>query len=187
MSRPEKEWRDRAKKEEQVIRMRSGLVALVAFGCAGLKQTDVPAPVFNPPPDRQPFVEDVRSANAIVAGTLVKVHRDWRYEAPCGIIHAIMGRCDDRRAYVGEVHVDSSLTGASGKVSIVFFVGPDGPGVGRGTTALWLLRYRRVLRGDQCSRYGCLDEWWLGPDSDGDVLPSQDWPAVVALRKSAAS
>ena len=170
-----------------MIRMRSGVLGLALLGCAGLRQTDVPTPVFVPPPDRAPFAEDVRSANAIVVGTLVEVRRDWRYEAPCGLIHAIMGACDDRRAYVGQVRVDSSLTGSSGKVDIVFFVRPDGPGVGQGTKALWLLRYRRVLRGDQCSRYGCLDEWWLGPDGDGDVLPSQDWAAVAALLKPRTS
>lgn len=170
-----------------MIRMRSGLLGLALVGCAGLKQREAPVPVFYPPPDRVAFAEDVRSADAIVVGTLVDVRRDWRYEAPCGLIHAIMGACDDRKAYVGRVRVDSSLTGASGKVDIVFFVRPDGPGVGPGTNALWLLRYRKVLRGDQCSRYGCLDEWWLGPDGDGDVLPSQDWAAVAALRKSRAS
>ena len=170
-----------------MIRMRSGLLGLALLGCAGLKQTDIPAPVFVPPPDRAPFAEDVRSATAIVVGTLVDVRRDWRYEAPCGLIHSIMGTCDDRRAYIGRVLVDSSLTGASGRVDIVFFVRPDGPGVGRGTKALWLLRNRRVLRGDQCSRYGCLDEWWLGPDGDGDVLPSEDWAAVAAMRRPRAS
>lgn len=170
-----------------MIRIRSGLFGLVLLGCAGLKQSEVPMPAFVPPPDRAPFAEDVRSASAIVAGTLVDVRRDWRYEAPCGLIHAIMGACDDRRAYIGQVRVDSSLTGTNGKVDIVFFVRPDGPGVGQGTKALWLLRYRRVLRGDQCSRYGCLDEWWMGPDGDGDVLPSQDWPAVAALMRPRAS
>src|SRR5213593_3438509 len=144
-----------------MIRIRGGLLGLALLGCAGLKQTDVPAPVFYPPPDRVPFAEDVRSANTIVAGTLVKVRRDWRYEAPCVFVNAILGRCDERRAYVGRVRVDSSLTGASGTVEIVFFVRSDAVGVGRGTTALWLLRHRRVLRGDQCSRYGCQDEWWL--------------------------
>ena len=168
-----------------MIRMCSGLLGLTLLGCAGLRQSEVPVPAFFPPEDRAPFAEDVQSANAIVAGTLVAVRRDWRYEAPCGLIHSIMGGCDDRRAYVGQVRIDSSLTGASGKVDIVFFVRPDGPGVGRGTKALWLLRYRRVLRGDQCSRYGCLDEWWLGPDGDGDVLPSQDWSTVAAMRKPA--
>jgi hypothetical protein len=170
-----------------VSRIHGVLLSLGLLGCAGLKQTDVPAPVFYPPPDRVPFASDVRSASAIVAGTLIDVRRDFRYEAPCGLVHSILGLCDDRRAYVGRVRVDSSLTGASGTVEIVFFVREDGVGVGRGTTALWLLRYRRVTRGDQCSRYGCLDEWWLGPEGDGDVLPSHDWPVVAALRKPGTS
>ncbi len=165
-------------------RMHSVLLSLGLLGCAGLKQNDVPVPVFYPPPNRLPVASDVRSANAIVAGTLVAIRRDWRYEAPCGFVHSILGLCDDRRAYVGRVRVDSSLTGASGTVEIVFFVRQDGAGVGPGTTALWLLRYRRVTRGDQCSRYGCLDEWWLGPDGDGDVLPPDDWAMVAALRKA---
>lgn len=165
-------------------RMHGVLLSLGLLGCAGLKQTEVPVPVFNPPADRVPFAGDVRSANAIVAGTLVEVHRDWRYEAPCGLVHTILGLCDDRRAYIGRVRVDSSLTGATGSVEIVFFVREDGTGIGRGTTALWLLRNRRIARGDQCSRYGCLDEWWLGPDGDGDVLPAEDWALVAALRRS---
>ena len=166
-----------------MIRMRGGLLGLALLGCGGLRQTEVPSPVFVPPSDRVPYAEDVRTANAIVVGTLVDVRRDWRYEAPCGLIHSIMGACDDRRAYIGKVRVDSSLTGVSGTVDIVFFVRPDAPGVGRGTKALWLLRNRRVVRGDQCSRYGCLDEWWMGPDGDGDVLPAEDWAAVAAMRR----
>lgn len=168
-------------------RLPSVLLSLGLLGCAGLKQAETPVPVFNPPQDRVAFPADVRSANAIVVGTLVEVHREWRYEAPCGLVHTILGLCDDRRAYVGRVRVDSSLTGATGTLQIVFFVREDAPGMGRGTTALWLLRNRRIARGDQCSRYGCLDEWWLGPDGDGDVLPAEDWAQVAALRKAPAT
>jgi|ERR1043166_1278060 hypothetical protein len=140
------------------------LLALAAFiiGCYPKEHL---AP-FVPPPERRPYADDVRQADVDVIGVIVKVDRDRRYEPPCGFVSAVLSHCLGIRAYRAVL-----LTVEGKKVDFLFFVNADGSGMGPLTRARFLLHYERVLRSDECSRYGCQTDYWLVVDHDSQVLP----------------
>ena len=143
------------------------VVVVTALAACRMYPVEHLAP-FVPPENRAAVPSRVATANAYVVGTLQKVQRDWRYEAPCGILASLFRSCADLRAYVARITPDSG----SKHYDVLFFVAPNQPGMGNGTHARFLLHQDRVLRGDQCSRYGCLDEFWYVIEDDADVLPT---------------
>ena len=154
---------------------------LVLSGCAWMYYHDPQVPTYEPPSSRQPDPKSVASALVIGTGVLTHVHRDRRYEAACGIIAALLKRCNQERAYIGRIVWDSTLTSGHKDEDVLFFVWPDSSGMGDGTHALWVV-HRHVVQVNECTRYGCLTELWPTIDSDDDVLPLAAWEVVSRYR-----
>lgn len=155
------------------------LVLLAA--CAFYPPERIPA--FVPPAKRFVDSERVRSATVIVAGTITRVTREWRYEPRCGLIARLLRRCDDTRAYVATIHVDSTLAGPrKRRVHVAFYVRGDSAGLGDGTRALFLVRERMFPRADQCWQTGCQADRLYTLEDDLDVLPLEAWDHARRLR-----
>jgi hypothetical protein len=109
----------------------------------------------------------------VVTGVITHIERDWRYEAPCGLIASILHQCEDTQAFTAE------LREASGTERILFFRRGPGPHPAVGDSGVWVLHRAAVYPLLECAQRGALtstgclsEEWWV-LESDAD-MPEQD-------------
>jgi len=128
--------------------------------------------------------ERLIDAQYVVAGKLDKVERADLYEPRGGwLMRALLHEAGAPEAYEAKIAVDSVLVGGGQpkRLYIVFFA-PKGnriPEVGQ--NAIWIAHRRELWRLAQASQYGTPSDVGLALDSDDDVRPVDEWPALRAV------
>jgi hypothetical protein len=120
----------------------------------------------------------IAAADGVTVSTIVKLEQDWTYDSHCGIIAAIMHRCDSPATY--------QLTLSNGLRLWTWTQGDFGLHVGERATFVWT--YQWVTRRFECeersgmSSQGCLTDKLETITDDLDVLPAEDFARAASLK-----
>jgi hypothetical protein len=120
----------------------------------------------------------IAAADGVTVSTIVKLEQDWTYDSHCGIIAAIMHRCDSPATY--------QLTLANGLHLWTWTQGDFGLHVGEQAVFVW--SYRAVTRQFECEERGAMTSQGCQTDrlptltDNLDVLPAGDFARAAALK-----
>ena len=163
-------------------------VALVAACATATKQISPDRLSALPESDRE-LAESLFDAEQVVAGRLVQVAEAQEYERPGQLVFGAGGtKATAALAYSGEIRVDSTLVGRSGRTVPITFFAPRGAAIPRqDTTAIWILHRRVLWRLKECAERqsvtstACPSDNGLALDSNSDIRPLAEWPRLRAL------
>ncbi len=163
-------------------------VALVAACATATKQISPDRLSALPESDRE-LAESLFDAEQVVAGRLVQVAEAQEYERPGQLVFGAGGtKATAALAYSGEIRVDSTLVGRSGRTVPITFFAPRGAAIPRqDTTAIWILHRRVLWRLKECAERqsvtstACPSDNGLALDSNSDIRPLAEWPRLQAL------
>ena len=120
----------------------------------------------------------IAAADGVTVSTIVRLEPDWTYDSHCGIIAAILHRCDSPATY--------KLTLANGLQLWTWTQGDFGLHVGEQAVFVWTYQY--VTRRFECEERGgmtsqaCLSDRLATVTDDLDVLPAEDFARVAAMK-----
>lgn len=148
------------------------------LSCARLPVTHAIA--FRPWPTTAPLsalARAVDEADGYVLGTVEKAEAAWEYDDPCGIIAALLGRCDGTNAY------KLTIRNADDPLRLYVFV-PRGDSLALpvGTQAVFIWQFYYAARLQQCRAQAAMTMSYCPADQLAAVL-SRD--AVAAPGDSA--
>jgi hypothetical protein len=169
--------------------MRYTILLMVLLACSTGRRDITTMPTTSLPKDDRVFAENIWEANAVVYGVMTSIEEDIRYEAHCGLLLKLFGRCETNDAFSAKIKDLSN-----NKEWYIWFFKPSNiktPHPAVGDTAIWILHrdyIEPILKcEDQSSMtstpgscQGFLD---YALESDRDMLPVSEWPHVQAVLK----
>ena len=149
-----------------------------------------PAPKLVPVPPQEPtelawtneLPQRIAQADGVATATIAKLEEDWTYDDPCGLVAAIMRRCDGTVTY--RLHLQPIDT------YVWAFTPANGTfGLFEGEQAVFIWRKVVAYRYKQCREQAGMTTAMCPVDvipaltSDLDVLPVADSVRVDSLRR----
>jgi len=130
-----------------------------------------------PQPDSLVLIQQIKESRAVVAGKIVKIERDEKYEDMCALLCHIRGGSEPNRFYYAKIVIDSAIAKDGSNVWIAWGIPPKDWMPGEGLAALFLIRrhcwedfaLERGARVQAGSYYKCDVMWSIGYRED--IMP----------------